>query len=87
MHTKFVSQNLKGEDHLGDLDVMEGYYWSGLTETGCEGMDSIHLRQDRDKWRALVNTVMKLRVPQKAGLCSTELVKLFPALATQMSCL
>jgi hypothetical protein len=34
-----------------------------LTETGCDGMDWIHLAQDRDQWRALVNTVMNLLVP------------------------
>jgi hypothetical protein len=27
------------------------------------GMDWIDLAQDRDEWRALVNTVMKLQVP------------------------
>ena len=30
-------------------------------------MDWIHLAQDRDKWRALVNTAMKLRVPYTVG--------------------
>jgi hypothetical protein len=30
-------------------------------------MDWIDLAQDRDKWRSVVNTVMKLRVPYIAG--------------------
>jgi hypothetical protein len=34
-----------------------------LRETGCGDMDWIDLAQDRDRWRALMNTVMKLRVP------------------------
>jgi hypothetical protein len=35
----------------------------GLREIGWEGVDWIDMAQDRDKWRALVNTVLNLRVP------------------------
>jgi hypothetical protein len=34
-----------------------------LRETGWDGMDWVDLAQDRDQWRALVNTVMNLRIP------------------------
>jgi hypothetical protein len=34
-----------------------------LQELGCKGMDWIGQAQDTDRWLALVNVVMKLRVP------------------------
>jgi hypothetical protein len=34
-----------------------------LREIGFGDVDWIHLAQDRDRWRALVNTVMNVRVP------------------------
>ena len=39
-----------------------------LQEVGCEVMDRIKLAQYKDRWRALVNAVMNLRVPQ--NLCN-----------------
>jgi hypothetical protein len=34
-----------------------------LGEMWWEVVDWIHVAQDRDQWRAVVNTAMKLRVP------------------------
>jgi hypothetical protein len=35
---------------------------TGLREIGWKGVDWIHLAQDKELWRDLVNTVMNLRV-------------------------
>jgi len=34
-----------------------------LQAVGCWGVDWIELAQDRERWRALVNALMNLRVP------------------------
>jgi hypothetical protein len=34
-----------------------------LREVGWDGVDWIDMAQDREQWRAFVNTVLKLRVP------------------------
>jgi hypothetical protein len=34
-----------------------------LRDMWCEGVEWMHLAQDRDQWRVLVNTIMNLRVP------------------------
>jgi hypothetical protein len=56
---------MRKRDYLGVLDV-DGRIILKLTfkkyDEG-EGVDWTDLAQDRDKWWALVNTVMNLRVP------------------------
>jgi hypothetical protein len=35
-----------------------------LRKIGCEGVDWVHLAQDRDQWRVVVNRIMSVRDPQ-----------------------
>jgi hypothetical protein len=56
--------NPEGKRPLG----IPRHRWEGnirvdLREIGWGGVDWICLAQDRDQWRALVNTVMNLGVP------------------------
>jgi hypothetical protein len=34
-----------------------------IREIGWDGVDWVDMAQDRDQWRAFVNTVLNLRVP------------------------
>ena len=38
-----------------------------IREVGYESMDWMELAKDRDRWRALLNAVMNLRVPLNSG--------------------
>jgi hypothetical protein len=41
----------------------EDNFRMNLTETEWEDLDWMHMAQDTNQWRSLVNMVMKLRVP------------------------
>jgi hypothetical protein len=45
--------------------------WVNLVEVGWGDVDWIGLAQDREWWRALVNSVLNLRVPYNAGKLSS----------------
>jgi hypothetical protein len=50
-------------DYLGDPGVDGRIVLKWIFKTWDGGMDWIELAQDRDRWRALVNAVMSVRVP------------------------
>ena len=59
---------LVGKRPLGKLRCRwEDNIKMDLQVMGCGGTDWMNLAQDRDGWRALVNVVMSLLVPQNAG--------------------
>jgi hypothetical protein len=51
-----------------------------LVEVGWGHMDWIGLAQDKDKWRALVNSVLNLRVTQNAGKLLSVLTTMDPSI-------
>jgi predicted helicase len=63
MNTKFWSENLKGSDHLEDLDI-DGRKID-LKEIQCEGVDWTNLAQSMVQWLLIMNTVMKFRVHKR----------------------
>jgi hypothetical protein len=75
VHTAFWWGKLRERDHL----VNQGVYgkiilrWIfRMWDVGVCSGSWIELAQDRDRWRALVNAVMKLRVQKNVGNFSTS---------------
>ena len=64
MYTGFWWGKSEGKRPLGKLRRRwEDNITLDLQEVECGDMDWIELAQDRDRWRAIVIAVMKLRIP------------------------
>jgi hypothetical protein len=63
MRIEYWWESQKERDHWEDpgVDRLTVLKWN--LDIGWDGMDWIDVVHDRDQWRALVNTVMNLRVP------------------------
>jgi hypothetical protein len=62
MHIGFWWKSRKEGDQSEDLDICGRMILKWILAIKCGGMYWIDLARDRDQWRALVNTVMNLRV-------------------------
>jgi hypothetical protein len=68
---KILVESPKEKDHLEDqgVDGRMGSKWTlGILAGSVEW---IHLAQDRDRWRAVVNAVMNLRVLSPGSYLAT----------------
>ena len=64
VYTGFWWRNLRERDNLGrPTRRWEDNIKMDLQEVSYGGMDWIYLAQDRNKWRALVRTVLNFRIP------------------------
>jgi hypothetical protein len=63
MHTEFWWESQKERDHLENTRRWEYNIKMELIKIKWGDIDWICLSQDRGQWKALVNTVINLRVP------------------------
>jgi hypothetical protein len=67
MRTILRLVNLKGRELGRQRRRWEDNIRMDIGELGWEGVDRIHLAQERDQWRALLLTVMNLQFPGGGG--------------------
>lgn len=60
MSRKFWLEDLKGRDRSEDRRKCDDNIKTDLREIVLEGVDWIHVAEDRGRWRDLVKTVMNL---------------------------
>jgi hypothetical protein len=69
---QFCSRNLRDREHLEDPGVDLRVILKWIFMNVERGMDWIDLAQGRNRWRAFINTVIKLHVPENAGKSFTS---------------
>ena len=62
MHAGFWWGNLRERDHFENPGVDGWIILRWILRNRDGGMDGIDLAQDRDRWQALINAVMNIRV-------------------------
>jgi hypothetical protein len=62
---KFIIVQLEMERQLGIISRIWGIILKWILKEGIDGANWIRLAQDRIQWRAFVNTVMNIRVPER----------------------
>jgi hypothetical protein len=67
VYIEFWWGNFRERDHLEDPGLGGRIILRWIFRKWDGDKDWIDLAQNRDRWRALVNTVMNLRVPQNVG--------------------
>jgi len=63
VHREFWWGNLRERGHIEEPGVDGRIMVRSVFRKWVGGVDWIDLAQDRDRWRALVNAVMNIRVP------------------------
>ena len=63
MHTGYWWENLRERDHLEDPGIDGRIMLNLIYKKWAGGIDWIDLAKNGDRWRALVNAVMNLRIP------------------------
>ena len=68
MHTEFWWENVRERDHLEELSIDERIILKWIFKLQDGRVEWMDLAQDRNKWRALVNTMMSFVSHKMRGI-------------------